>query len=67
MKKTSILFQDFISTLNLPVQQGAIKYMIHTVPGDGPQVLTDNDECLLNENGYPKHLVPEKRKIDCVS
>ncbi|XP_060585236.1 diphosphomevalonate decarboxylase-like [Ruditapes philippinarum] len=59
--------EDFISTLNLPIQQGAIKYMIHTVPGDGPQVLTDNDECLLNENGDPNYLVPEKRKIDCVS
>ncbi|XP_053402530.1 diphosphomevalonate decarboxylase-like [Mercenaria mercenaria] len=64
---TETIDKDFISSVALPVQQGAIKYMIHTVPGPGPQLCTDGNDCLLNEEGFPKHLVSEKRKIDCVS
>ena len=64
-----IFFQTCISAIPLPIQRGAIKYVIHTRPGPGPQIL-DDDESLLDENGIPKNLIQNssiKRKFDSVS
>lgn len=33
---------------------GGVKYVLHTQPGPGPQVLTGRDASLLNEDGMPK-------------
>jgi len=58
-------FQELLSTVHLPIEEGGLLYMIHTQPGPGPQLLTD-EESLLNDEGLPKYLL-HKRKIECVS
>ncbi|CAG5116992.1 unnamed protein product [Candidula unifasciata] len=47
-------FTSDISNIHLPQSQGAIKYVIHTKVGPGPQVLTDPQESLFHEDGTPK-------------
>lgn len=49
---------DFISSTSMPVQQGAIKYIIHTQPGPGPQQLCEEQDSLLNDEGLPIHVLP---------
>ncbi|XP_077982819.1 diphosphomevalonate decarboxylase-like [Glandiceps talaboti] len=46
--------QDLMSAIKLEPIPGAIKYVISTDVGPGPQVLEDKDACLLKENGLPK-------------
>ncbi|XP_066250449.1 diphosphomevalonate decarboxylase [Euwallacea similis] len=47
--------EGIIRALNLsPYGRGMLKYIIHTRVGDGPKVLTDPKEHLLQNNGVPK-------------
>lgn len=41
-----------------PYSPGCLKYIIHTKVGDGPKVLTDEQEHLLNTGGMPKYVSP---------
>ncbi|CAL1547706.1 unnamed protein product [Lymnaea stagnalis] len=43
-----------VSKISLQQNPGAIKYIIHTKVGPGPQVLTDPDESLFTADGKPK-------------
>lgn len=46
---------DWIKSLSLtPNSPGMLKYIIHTKVGDGPQILTDSSDHLLQANGLPK-------------
>ncbi|GFO45988.1 diphosphomevalonate decarboxylase [Plakobranchus ocellatus] len=42
------------SQINLPISEGAVKYIIHTKVGPGPQVLKDPKESLFTPEGKPK-------------
>ena len=64
-----VKFQACLSAIPLPIQRGAIKYVIHTKPGPGPQIL-DDEHSLLDDNGIPRKLVEctgNKRKFESVS
>ncbi|XP_033117188.1 diphosphomevalonate decarboxylase-like [Anneissia japonica] len=41
---------------SVPRKPGAIKYIISTSIGSGPEVVTDPNESLLGEDGFPKDL-----------
>ena len=59
-------FQACLSAIPLPIQRGAIKYVIHTRSGPGPQIL-DDEHTLLDDNGIPRTLVEctgSKRKFE---
>ncbi|RUS91995.1 hypothetical protein EGW08_000208 [Elysia chlorotica] len=43
-----------ISQINIPISEGAVKYVIHTNVGPGPQVLTDPKESLFTSEGKPR-------------
>ncbi|RZF45836.1 hypothetical protein LSTR_LSTR012316 [Laodelphax striatellus] len=43
-----------IQPLGTPYEKGQLKYIIHTKVGDGPRVLTDDNEHLLTPDGLPK-------------
>ncbi len=45
--------QNVISSVDLPVHEGSLKYVIHTRVGDGPKVIGEQEH-LLNINGMPK-------------
>ncbi len=42
---------------DLPVRSGALKYVIHSKVGDGPEVLADEKDHLLDASGIPKKLI----------
>ena len=46
--------EGVLDSLNVSVQPGAIKYVIHTRIGPGPLVIDDPSECLLDAEGNPK-------------
>ena len=50
--------------MNCPIQKGAIKYIMYTKPGPGPQQYFDPKDSLLNEQGFPKFLNSAKRKCE---
>ncbi|XP_005105464.1 diphosphomevalonate decarboxylase [Aplysia californica] len=43
-----------LAGISLPQSEGAIKYVIHTKVGPGPQVVTDPSESLIDADGSPK-------------
>ncbi len=43
-----------VDSLPVSVQPRAIKYVIHTRVGPGPQVIEDPNQCLLDSKGNPK-------------
>lgn len=48
-------FPELRSKLNLnQYKPGCLKYVIYTKVGDGPKVLTDSKEHLLDKDGFPK-------------
>jgi len=46
-----------VGSLSLPKVAGGLKYLIHTSPGEGPEVLQGDSDALLDKNGMPKSLV----------
>lgn len=48
------LDKDIISSITLPPSPGALKYIIHTKVGDGPQVVNNVEEALIGTDGLPK-------------
>ncbi|KAK3591002.1 hypothetical protein CHS0354_020360 [Potamilus streckersoni] len=42
-----------VSFISLPVQRGAIQYVIHTQSGPGPSILQDPAQSLLQADGFP--------------
>jgi len=46
-----------LGSLSLPKVAGGLKYLIHTSPGEGPEVLQGDSAALLDKNGMPKSLV----------
>ncbi|VDI04222.1 diphosphomevalonate decarboxylase [Mytilus galloprovincialis] len=53
------LHTEEIPKFKLSKQNGSVKYVIHTKPGPGPQVLEDPSESLVDDKGWPK-LISEK-------
>ncbi|KAF5273322.1 hypothetical protein FQR65_LT04744 [Abscondita terminalis] len=52
-----VLSEDLKRAVNISKHDsGALKYIIHTQVGEGPQVLTDSEH-LLNDAGLPKKLI----------
>nr|XP_054748448.1 diphosphomevalonate decarboxylase-like [Lytechinus pictus] len=49
--------QDLQSTMKRDPNPGALKYIIHSKVGPGPQVVIDQELSLLDQNGMPKKLV----------
>jgi len=52
-KPTPDSLPEWYSSFGLTPNPGALKYILHTVPGSGPQILS-SDHSLLNANGTPK-------------
>ena len=46
---------ELLKILNVTPIAGGLKYIIHTSPGEGPEVLGE-EAALLDKNGMPKHL-----------
>merc|ERR1712226_811173 len=42
--------------ISFPPVPGALKYVIHTQPGEGPTIVQDEADALLDRNGQPKYL-----------
>merc|ERR1719233_2118422 len=47
--------KELLESLDVTPIAGGLKYVIHTRPGEGPEVLGE-EEALLDKNGMPKHL-----------
>ena len=47
--------KELLESLDVMPIAGGLKYVIHTRPGEGPEVLKE-EEALLDKNGMPKHL-----------
>jgi diphosphomevalonate decarboxylase len=47
--------EELLESLDVTPIAGGLKYVIHTSPGEGPEVLGE-EEALLDKNGMPKHL-----------
>ncbi|XP_065913798.1 diphosphomevalonate decarboxylase-like [Dysidea avara] len=45
---------DIISSIELSPSSGALKYIIHTKVGEGPQLVSDSQEALIGSDGLPK-------------
>ncbi|XP_066274886.1 diphosphomevalonate decarboxylase-like [Branchiostoma lanceolatum] len=48
------LSADLLDSVGLEPSPGSVQYIIHTKAGEDPQVLTDPQQALLDENGLPK-------------
>ncbi|XP_046356600.2 diphosphomevalonate decarboxylase-like isoform X2 [Haliotis rufescens] len=49
--------EEHINNFEMPRTPDAIKYIIHTQVGEGPQVVEDSSECLLDNQGLPINVV----------
>jgi len=47
--------KELLAGLDVPSIPGGLKYVIHTSPGEGPEVLGE-DQALLDVNGMPKNI-----------
>ncbi|XP_035667336.1 diphosphomevalonate decarboxylase-like [Branchiostoma floridae] len=45
---------ELLNSVGLEPSPGSVQYIIHTRAGQGPQVLTDPQQALLDEKGWPK-------------
>lgn len=45
---------DWYRTVGFQPQPGSLRYILHTVVGDGPRVLSTQDDSLLTAEGQPK-------------
>ena len=47
--------KELLEALDITPIPGGLKYVIHTCPGEGPEVLGE-EEALLDKNGMPKNI-----------
>lgn len=47
------LDKDILSSISLSPSPGALKYIIHTKIGNGPQVINNSEEALIGTDGLP--------------
>ena len=47
--------KEVLDALDVSSIKGGLKYVIHTSPGEGPEVLGE-DQALLDNNGMPKNI-----------
>jgi len=56
VNSTHLKEENWYKSVGLSRQPGCLRYILHTVVGDAPKVLSLKD-CLLNEEGFPKEKI----------